>query len=95
MKKSNNETIEPTASEAVIAIMQQDKQLKAVMLQKKAGAFELIWTKSSELEQTSWRRFYQEIAEQIVDEENTTITTGFSSTGVVFYRIELPDVSNN
>jgi len=95
LKKSNNEIKEPTVSEVVIAITQQDKQLKAVMLQRKAGVFELVWTKSSELEQTSWRRFYQEIAEQIVDEENTAITTGFSSTGVIFYRIELPDVSNN
>ena len=46
-----------TTGPSVIAITQEGDRLKAVMLRKVGGDFELVWTKSSDLDQTSWRQF--------------------------------------
>ncbi len=83
----NNKKEIPTEP-VVIAITQEQNKLKAVMLRKKDSEIELVWTKSAELDRTSWQRFAHELTKQAGD----TIVAGFNSTGVVFYRIEVPAV---
>lgn len=84
---SNNKK-EILTEPAVIAITQEENKLKAVMLQKKDGNIELVWTKIADFDQTSWQHFAHALTKQAED----TIVAGFNSTGVVFYRIEVPAV---
>lgn len=79
----------------VVAIAQEEDRLKAVMLRKQDTAFEVLWTKSSDAGQADWRPFAAECdlsAERTGVGENRVVVVGFDSTGVVFYRLNVPAV---
>lgn len=81
---------------SAIAIVQDGSKLKAVELSRKRGIFEVLWTKSSEDGDLDWKAFELECGlagEQTRKVEaagGKTVVAGFNSTGVVFYRIEVP-----
>ena len=82
---------------AVIAITQQEDCLRAVCLQKQGAAFEVIWAKSSLLNQSSWRDFAAECGLPVgktADGEQIAVA-GFNSANVVFYRIDVPAVKQD
>lgn len=95
---SNNTTDMGTRGSA-IAIAQDGGKLKAVKLRKQDGIFEILWTKSSEAGDLDWKAFEIECglaAEPTGKEKNSdgnTVVAGYDSAGVVFYRVDLPTVS--
>ncbi len=92
---SNNVTGVGTRLSA-IAIAQDESQLKAVELGKRGGAFELLWTKSSEAGRTDRRLFAAECGlsvkptGQAKTDGDKIVVVGFDSAGVAFYRIGVP-----
>ncbi|MHC4464728.1 MAG: hypothetical protein ACYS30_25355 [Planctomycetota bacterium] len=94
----NNDKINMKTSLSVIAIAQEESRLKAVELRKKAGAFEVLWTKSSKGTDADWRLFAAECGLSVeltahadVD-GNRIVVVGFNSAAVAFYRIGVPAV---
>ena len=81
---------------SAIAIAQDESQLKAVELGKQGGAFEVLWTKSSEMGRTDRRLFAAECGLSVKPTGQTKtdgdkiVVVGFDSTGVAFYRIDVP-----
>jgi Tfp pilus assembly PilM family ATPase len=77
---------------SAIAIVQDGSRLKAVELSRKRGIFEVLWTKSSEAGDLDWKAFELEcgLAGEQTKKADATVVAGFNSTGVVFYRIEVP-----
>ena len=81
---------------AVIAISQEENNLKAVMLKKQGRVLQVLWTKSTDAGRMNWRSFAAQCASAIEQTEQTqtnserTFVAGFDSTGVVFYRSVLP-----
>ncbi|MHC4605199.1 MAG: PilN domain-containing protein [Planctomycetota bacterium] len=92
---SNNVTGVGTRLSA-IAIAQDESQLKAVELGKQGGAFEVLWTKSSESGRTDRRLFAAECGLSVgrkghaKTDGNKIVVVGFDSAGVAFYRIGVP-----
>ncbi|MHC4083994.1 MAG: hypothetical protein ACYSU3_00940 [Planctomycetota bacterium] len=95
---SNNTTDIVTRGSA-IAIARDGSKLKAVKLRKQGALFEVLWTKSSEAGDLDWKAFELECglaAESTEQEKNSDgkmVVAGFDSAGVVFYRVDLPTVS--
>jgi len=88
-----NSYMKDTEVELVVtAISQEQHQLKAVMLRRKDGVFELIRTASADLTEASWKSFAAEFTGQKDDKMNKTIVIGYGAGGVVFYRINVPAV---
>ena len=81
---------------SAIAIVQDGSRLKAVELGRKRGHFEVLWTKSSEDGDLDWKAFELECGlageqtQRAGASGGKTVVAGFNSTGVVFYRIEVP-----
>ena len=81
---------------SAIAIAQDESQLKAVELGKQGGAFEVLWTKSSEAGRTDRRLFAAECGLSVKPTGQTktdgakVVVVGFDSAGVAFYRIGVP-----
>lgn len=81
---------------SAIAIAQDESQLKAVELGKQGGAFEVLWTKSSESGRTDRRLFAAECGlsvkptGQAKTDGDKIVVVGFDSAGVAFYRIGMP-----
>ncbi|MCK5175256.1 MAG: hypothetical protein KAR47_17815, partial [Planctomycetes bacterium] len=88
MNNANSNINGTDAGSAVIAITQEQDQLKAVMLRRKHGAFELIRTASVDSAETNLQSFAAEFTGQTEDE---TIVVGYGSAGMVFYRINVPN----
>ena len=85
---------------SVIAVAKQDNKLRAVKLRELRGALEVLWTKSSEGADVDWQLFATECGLSSVEsgvqkgiDSDRTVIVGFISTGVVFYRINVPAVS--
>lgn len=83
------------AASTIVAIAEQGDRLKAVCLGRHGSAFELLWTKSSDVGSTNWRSFAADcglstgqMPEQ--DAAGERIIAGFDSAAVVFYRIDVP-----
>ncbi len=81
---------------SAIAIAQEGSDLKAVKLERKGEAFEVLWTKSGEVSDGDWGTFAAECG---LSTESTrhrksrgdnVAVAGFGSTGVGFYRVGLP-----
>jgi len=81
---------------SAIAIAQDESQLKAVELGKQGGAFEVLWTKSSEVGRTDRRLFAAECGlsvkrtGQAKTDRAKIVVVGFDPAGVAFYRIGVP-----
>jgi len=94
----SNDKINMETRPSVIAIAQQDSKLKAVELRKESGAFEILWTKSSEGSDVDWRLFAAECGLSVETTEHAdvdgdrTVVVGFNSAGVAFYRVGVPAV---
>ena len=85
------------AQRSVIAITCQEKHLKAVQLARRAGGFELLWARSIEADVTDLADFAAECGLSITSNGKPSgsaksSVVGFDSTGVVFYRLEVPAV---
>jgi hypothetical protein len=95
----SNNTTDIGTRRSAIAIAKDGSRLKAVKLRKQDGLFEVLWTKSSEAGDLDWKAFELECglaAESTEQEKNSDgkmVVAGFDSAGVVFYRVELPTVS--
>lgn len=81
---------------SAIAIAQEGSDLKAVKLERRGEAFEVLWTKSGEVSDGDWHSFAAECG---LSTESTrhrrsrgdnVAVAGFGSTGVGFYRVGLP-----
>jgi len=83
---------EPDVEPSVVAMVQEHDQLKAVMLREKNGVFELIRTASKDLAETSWQSFAADFIGQIENESSVKLVIGYGAAGVVFYRINVPEV---
>ena len=94
----NNDKINMETRLSVIAIAQEESGFKAVGLRKKGGAFEILWTKSSERTDTNWRLFAAECGLSFEPTANADVggdgivVVGFNSAAVAFYRIGVPAV---
>jgi hypothetical protein len=83
---------------SVVAIAQEESKLKAIEIREKDGTLEVLWTKSSKDAYTDWRAFAAECGLSVEPkaytgvESDKTVVIGFSSAGVAFYRISVPDV---
>lgn len=82
----------------VVAIAQEESKLKAVELRERTGAFEVLWTKSSEGTNADWRLFAAECGLSLGRTARTDsginrmVAVGFNSAGIAFYRINVPAV---
>ncbi|MGB2809899.1 MAG: hypothetical protein WBC22_19320 [Sedimentisphaerales bacterium] len=95
----SNNTTDIGTRRSAIAIAKDGSKLKAVKLRKQGALFEVLWTKSSEAGDLDWKAFELECglaAESTEQEKNSDgkmVVAGFDSAGVVFYRVDLPTVS--
>ena len=92
MNNRNSHIRELDIEPAVVAIVQEQDQLKAVMMREKNGVFELIRTASKDLAETNRQNFAAEFTGQIKDEASIKLVIGYGSAGMVFYRINVPVV---
>lgn len=98
MNETGNDIEGMGRERAVIAIAQEENELRAVRIGKQQSGFEVLWTRSSDVKKMSWQRFAAECglsAEQTGQKDRAgdgAIVTGFDSAAVAFYRIELPAV---
>jgi hypothetical protein len=94
----NNDRINMETRLSAIAIAQEESGFKAVELRKKGGAFEVLWTKSSERTDMDWRLFAAECGLSIEPTAHADVggdgivVVGFNSAAVAFYRIGVPAV---
>ncbi|HIJ53397.1 MAG TPA: hypothetical protein HPP66_09630 [Planctomycetes bacterium] len=83
---------------SAVAIVQDGSKLKAVELGRQGGIFEVLWTSSSEDGDLDWKAFELECSlageqtKKVEAADGRIVVAGFNSTGVVFYRIEVPSV---
>lgn len=79
---------------SAIAIAQEQDRLRAVELQKQGGAFEVLWTKSSETSGADRRVFAAECGLSVEPtgqaDGDKLVVVGSDSSSVAFYRIGLP-----
>lgn len=86
------------ALDSVVAIAQEEGNLKAIKLQRLSGATKILWTKSSEDNTGDWRAFAAKCglsAEPMghrSPDSSSGVVVGYNSAGVAFYRITVPDV---
>jgi hypothetical protein len=86
--------------QSAIAIAQDGSRLKAVKLRKEGTNFQVLWTKSTDAGDLDWKAFELECGlaaestEKDKNSDNKTVVAGFDSSGVVFYRLDLPTVSD-
>jgi Tfp pilus assembly PilM family ATPase len=78
---------------SVIAIIQQQDQLKAVEFAKRRGSYELVWTRCSDVAETDLATFAAECGLS-VESQNKILVAGFDSASVVYYRINVPVVKD-
>ncbi len=81
-------------SRTVVAISQDDANLRAAVLRKQNGSIEVVLTRSADASQVSWPSFAAELIEQAGGEHNVSVVAGFNCSGVVFYRLDIPTVSD-
>lgn len=83
---------------SVIAITQEENRLKAIELREQNGAINVLWTKSSEDGTANWRSFAAtcgistDPTLQSSPYHQKAVIVGFNSSGVAFYRINVPAV---
>lgn len=98
MSNMNHNNTDVGIQRSVIAIAKQDDKLKAVKIRKKMGGFEVLWTKSSKDADADWRLFAAEcdlsvgLAAQADIDKGRAVVVGFDSTGMAFYRVNVPAV---
>jgi hypothetical protein len=84
----------------VIAIVENNNRLKGIELIKMDGFFRVRWTKSSEGNDTDWRKFASECGlsvdpTEILDTDSVrTVVVGFNTAGTIFNRTTVPDVED-
>jgi hypothetical protein len=86
---------------SVVAISQEESQLKAVELREEKGTYEVLWTRSGKDTGADWQSFAAECglsikptADKVADSNgDRAVVVGFNSAGVAFYRINIPAVS--
>lgn len=97
----SNITTDMATRRSAIAIAQDGSRLKAVKLSRHGPIFEVLWTKSTEAGDLDWKAFELEcgLATELTGQQKVSddkmVVAGFDSTGVVFYRIDLPTVKEN
>ncbi len=80
---------------SVVAMAQADGRLQAVELRRESERFEILWTRTGDNNQSDWVQFAVDCGlaggslEQAGDNRKKLVA-GFSSTGVVFNRIDVP-----
>ena len=82
----------------VTAIVREEGMFKAVCLSKKKGALQVLWTRKSKVEETNLKEFAQKCGIDINSKtkdlnDGEVLVAGFDSTGVIFYRLNVPSVS--
>lgn len=83
---------------SVIAITQEENRLKAIELREQNGAINVLWTKSSEDGTANWGTFAatcgisSDPTLQSSPYYQKAVIVGFNSSGVAFYRINVPAV---
>jgi len=82
---------------SVVAIVKEDNKLKSVEIRRDNGAFDLLWTRSSEGQAADWKTFAAEcglpIGAAVPDAEgDRMVVVGFNSVGTVFHRSMVPAV---
>lgn len=82
---------------SVVAIVKEDNKLKSVEIRKDNGAFDLLWTRSSEGQTTDWKTFAAECGLPVGASgpdmgDDRTVVVGFNSVGTVFHRTMVPAV---
>jgi len=87
--------------QSVIAIAQEENKFKAVELRKRDADFEVVWTKSSNTGDGSWSGFAAKCGLSPVTTKHKKFShdrvgvVAFDSTGVAFYRIDVPAVGED
>ncbi len=83
-------------SRSAVAMVRADGRLRAVELrEKEAGRFEVLWARTSE-QGAEWRSFASECGIEIsedTEQEDRKLYIGFDASGVGFYRLSVPSVS--
>lgn len=83
---------------SVIAISQEEDSYKAVCITQKGGITELAWSKSCAVDEMDWSAFIADCLQRSDNQSKKlvvrgrSIVVGFNSTGVVFYRLQVPAV---
>jgi hypothetical protein len=94
----SNDATDFETQRSVVAIAKVDNRLMTVELRKQNGAFEVLWTKSSESTDTNWWQFATQCGLTVEPKAQTDaksdrmIVVGFSSAAMAFYRISVPAV---
>ena len=82
----------------VVAIVCEENKLRAVELRKQGEMFEVLWTKHGKVSEMDLGTFAIECDVSLGHrpqgriEDEKTVTVGFDSSGVVFYRLNVPSV---
>jgi hypothetical protein len=96
----NDNSTNPANIKSVIAIVENNNRLKGIELIKMDGFFRVRWTKSSEGNDTDWRKFASECGlsvdpTEILDTDSVrTVVVGFNTAGTIFNRTTVPDVED-
>ncbi len=83
---------------SVVAISRTDGRLRAVELEERGSGFEIIWAKSDQDTSSDWRAFADECGllrqsvQQQPNDSERAVVAGFDSSGVAFYRLDVPAV---
>jgi hypothetical protein len=97
----SDENKDITRGHTVIAIARDEGKYKAVCLSKKKGAVQVLWSKSADSSIEDWTSFAAKCGIDVKQRQakNTTgrtmVVAGFSSVGVVFYRLKVPSVKSD
>jgi len=95
LNNKNSYIKEADMQPTVVAIAQDNDQLKAVMLKKNNGLFEIIKTQSSDLSRTNWQTFAEEFIGHVKDDQdNIKLVIGYDSACMIFYHITVPVVKD-
>ncbi len=95
---NNNEPY--TGWQSVVAIVKDDNEFKGVELLKRGGAFEILWTRSSEDADVGWREFAVECGLSVEStaleytDNRRMVVAGFNTEGTIFHRTTVPAVGN-
>ena len=82
--------------QSVVAIVNDDNEFKGVELRKQDGAFEILWTRSSEDADVDWRGFAAECGLSVEPtalegtDSDRMIVAGFNTAGTIFHRTTVP-----
>lgn len=81
---------------SVVAVTQSDGWMRAVELADRGNGFEVVWAKRDDDQRSDWCSFAKkcglldETDDQKVNDKEKTVIAGFESSGVAFYRLEVP-----